>query len=55
MAQPYDRPAREPGGCECIHCNVIFIGEEWHTECAVCHAQNEARLKANRERESAEF
>jgi hypothetical protein len=41
MAQPYDRPARDPGGCECIHCDVIFIGEEWHTECAICHEKHE--------------
>lgn len=31
-----DRPAHEPGGCQCIRCGCIFIGEEWHELCAVC-------------------
>jgi hypothetical protein len=31
-----DRPARNPGGCECTRCDCIFIGEEWHTLCGVC-------------------
>lgn len=31
-----DRPAGEPGGCECHRCGCIFIGEEWHQFCAVC-------------------
>lgn len=34
----HDRPATEPGGCECMTCGVIFIGAEWHDECAVCAA-----------------
>jgi len=34
-----NRPAQEPGGCECSTCGVIFIGAEWHTECAVCWAK----------------
>jgi hypothetical protein len=33
-----DRSARNPGGCECLKCGTIFIGEEWHTECARCLA-----------------
>jgi hypothetical protein len=41
-----NRPAKNPGGCECRTCGAIFIGEEWHTECAVC-------LKARRERIAA--
>lgn len=36
MSIPYDRPAKNPGGMECQECGVIFIGEEWHYECAVC-------------------
>ena len=31
-----DRIATEPGGCECEQCGCIFIGEEWHSRCAVC-------------------
>lgn len=31
-----DRPAQEPGGVECQACGCIFIGEEWHSVCAVC-------------------
>jgi hypothetical protein len=31
-----DRPAKEPGGCECMNCGVIFIGAEWHTLCGIC-------------------
>jgi len=38
MSKPYDRPTTEPGGCECFACGVIFVGAEWHTQCAVCHA-----------------
>ncbi len=39
MSQPYDRPAYgNPGGCECMKCGVIFVGAEWHTECAICSA-----------------
>lgn len=40
MSAPFDRPAYgNPGGCECMKCGVIFIGAEWHSECAVCFAQ----------------
>lgn len=46
-----DRPARNPGGMECAKCECIFIGEEWHTFCAVCNqAFNDAvarRQKSN--------
>jgi hypothetical protein len=38
MARPHDRPASYPGGCECLKCGVIFVGEEWHDECACCAA-----------------
>ena len=31
-----DRPAANPGGCECEVCGCIFIGEEWHTYCVIC-------------------
>lgn len=34
-----DRPARNPGGCECQRCMAIFIGEEWHQFCGVCVAE----------------
>jgi hypothetical protein len=33
------RPAKWPGGQECMDCGCIFIGEEWHTLCAVCARQ----------------
>jgi hypothetical protein len=37
VSRPYDRNAHgEPGGCECFTCGVIFVGAEWHTECALC-------------------
>lgn len=39
MSRPYDRAATEPGGCECMTCGVIFVGAEWHTECAICAAR----------------
>ena len=38
MAAPHDRPAKNPGGMECQTCDTIFVGEEWHDECAVCDA-----------------
>ena len=38
MSKPFDRPAKEPGGCECIDCGEIFIGEPWHDRCAICIA-----------------
>jgi hypothetical protein len=34
-----DRPAAEPGGCECTRCGVIFIGAEWHELCGICDAE----------------
>lgn len=33
-----DRPATNPGGMQCEACDEIFIGEEWHSYCAVCEA-----------------
>lgn len=33
-----DRPAKDPGGCECMDCGAIFVGAEWHTECGICAA-----------------
>jgi rubrerythrin len=39
MSQPYDRPTSEPGGMECQTCGVIFVGAEWHYDCAVCDAK----------------
>jgi hypothetical protein len=30
------RPSKWPGGQECMICGCIFIGEEWHSRCAVC-------------------
>ena len=39
MSKPYDRPATEPGGMECMDCGVIFVGAEWHDRCAVCAAK----------------
>lgn len=36
VAVKRDRPAQEPGGVECQTCGCIFIGEEWHSVCAVC-------------------
>ena len=34
-----DRPADEPGGCECMVCGCVFIGAEWHDKCAACVAE----------------
>jgi hypothetical protein len=31
-----DRAAKNPGGMQCERCDEIFIGEEWHTFCAIC-------------------
>jgi len=41
-----DRPARNPGGMECVRCGVIFIGEEWHDLCARCLEPSAAALRA---------
>lgn len=35
----HDRPARNPGGMECMSCGVIFIGEEWHDLCRLCDGE----------------
>ena len=34
-----DRPAKNPGGMQCELCDEIFIGEEWHSFCAICVQQ----------------
>lgn len=39
-----DRPAKNPGGCECEECGCLFIGEEWHNFCRVCVANVAERL-----------
>lgn len=39
-----DRPATNPGGMQCDACDEIFIGEEWHSLCAICE---EARRTAD--------
>ncbi|RWL14859.1 MAG: hypothetical protein EOR57_31430 [Mesorhizobium sp.] len=36
MSAPYDRPAADPGGMECMDCGVIFVGSAAHDQCAVC-------------------
>jgi Zn finger protein HypA/HybF involved in hydrogenase expression len=33
-----DRPATNPGGMQCENCDEIFIGEEWHSYCAICQS-----------------
>jgi hypothetical protein len=38
-----DRAAINPGGMECQTCGHIFIGEEWHTQCAVCVSAQESK------------
>lgn len=38
-----DRPANNPGGMQCERCDEIFIGEEWHSCCAVCLAKLQLR------------
>lgn len=43
MSAPYDRPATNPGGMDCQECGVIFIGEEWHSRCAVCERKAQSR------------
>ncbi len=44
-----DRPAAEPGGCECRECECVFIGAEGHTLCRVCNEEHE-RWCANYDR-----
>jgi len=34
-----DRSAKNPGGMQCERCEEIFIGEEWHSFCAICIQQ----------------
>ena len=34
-----DRPTSIPGGVDCQECGAIFTGEEWHSECGICHAK----------------
>ncbi len=41
-----DRPARNPGGMVCEKCSEIFIGEEWHTLCAICVKQVADKIAA---------
>jgi hypothetical protein len=31
-----NRPAKNPGGMQCERCDEIFVGEDWHSFCAVC-------------------
>jgi hypothetical protein len=33
-----DRPATSPGGMQCENCDEIFLGEEWHSYCAICQS-----------------
>lgn len=40
-----DRPATEPGGCECQDCGCIFVGAEWHSVCGVCNAAREQAMR----------
>lgn len=42
-----DRPAKNPGGCECMECGCIFIGEEWDGLCAVCESRLRATTSGN--------
>lgn len=32
-----NRPSANPGGMECQTCGRIFIGDESHSECGLCH------------------
>lgn len=41
-----DRAATNPGGMQCIRCDEIFIGEEWHDFCGVCFSEIQAKRKA---------
>lgn len=38
-----DRPTNEPGGMECVECQCIFIGAEWHSRCRVCEEKRNER------------
>jgi len=40
-----NRPAQNPGGCNCERCGCVFIGEEWHTFCAVCIEEVKRELR----------
>lgn len=42
-----DRPARNPGGMVCEKCSEVFIGEPWHSLCAVCMDQMAAQIAAD--------
>lgn len=46
MSAPYDRPTSNPGGMDCQHCGVIFVGDESHSLCAVCAAKGWDRINA---------
>lgn len=41
--QKRDRPAKNPGGMICEDCGEIFIGEEWHSWCAICAKKHASR------------
>jgi hypothetical protein len=49
-----DRSAINPGGMQCEDCDEIligiFIGEEWHSWCAICTAKRAALLPTPKER-----
>lgn len=45
-----NRPAREPGGCECRRCGCTFVGEEWHEFCAMCIAIVASEIAASQGR-----
>lgn len=49
LTRTKDRPAKEPGGCECMTCGAIFVGAEWHTQCGICY---ERTLDLKHEREA---
>lgn len=36
-ADKLNRPSANPGGMECQTCGRIFIGDESHSECGLCH------------------
>lgn len=40
-----DRIADSPGGCECLSCGEIFIGEPWHSECRECYLERRAGVQ----------
>lgn len=49
-----DRPARNPGGMVCEECSEVFIGEEWHSFCAICVQEVARRIAAEQHRTSGE-